>query len=473
MDLARGGRGSIPRSVARLGFRNAGYRPGRSILCIALVGLATFLVVAIDAFRQPAEAFSGDRKSGNGGYPLLAESILPLYYDLNSAAGRQNLNLTALGKQAVIARFRLRPGDDVSCLNLYQPRNPRILAPVPDFLRAGRFAFASSLGRTRAIPGSSSRRTRKTAQSRPSSTPTRSNTRCTSVGGVFTAGDVKLRVVGALRDSIFQSEFLISEQNFVRVFPSQEGYRFFLIDPRRKRDAGIAVAGAVASDYGFDVIHFGSPGEFPSRGEHVPVDVSNLGIAGAYPGNGGSGGRDAAQYSGAETRAGATAGDGLPAVGLGRDGDVGEPFSAVLRTGWRLCALLAIAPAFAARGGRFSVTSLGLLLLGVLMSGLLSSLVAMRAVSRSPAGLAARGVVSPPLESAPAQQRGGPGVAHAKAHQQDHRVIADPPFSQAACFSAMGIVEETVLPQWPMATANFSSGIPIRPRRCSSMYRLA
>jgi len=48
------------------------------------------------------------------------------------------------------------------------------------------------------------------------------------------------------------------------------------------------------------------------------------------------------------------------------------------------CALLAIAPAFAARGGRFSVTSLGLLLLGVLMSGLLSSLVAMRAVSHAP-----------------------------------------------------------------------------------------
>jgi hypothetical protein len=54
-----GGSGSIPRSVARLGFRNAGYRPGRSILCIALVGLATFLVVAVDAFRRPAEPFYG------------------------------------------------------------------------------------------------------------------------------------------------------------------------------------------------------------------------------------------------------------------------------------------------------------------------------------------------------------------------------------------------------------------------------
>src|SRR5712664_2546403 len=94
-------------------------------------------------FRRPAEPFSGDRKSGDGGYPLLAESILPLYYDLNSPTGQENLNLTELGKLASIARFRLRPGDDVSCLNLYQPRNPRILAPTPDFIRAGRFAFQS------------------------------------------------------------------------------------------------------------------------------------------------------------------------------------------------------------------------------------------------------------------------------------------------------------------------------------------
>src|SRR5262249_23605552 len=49
-----------------------------------------------------------------------------------------------------------------------------------------------------------------------------------------------------------------------------------------------------------------------------------------------------------------------------------------------VCALLAIAPAFASPGGRFSGVSIGLLLSCVLLSGLLSSLVAMRAVSRAP-----------------------------------------------------------------------------------------
>ena len=38
-------------------------------------------------------------------------------------------------------RSALRPGDDASCLNLYEPRNPRIVAPREAFIREGRFAF--------------------------------------------------------------------------------------------------------------------------------------------------------------------------------------------------------------------------------------------------------------------------------------------------------------------------------------------
>ena len=44
--------------------------------------------------------------------------------------------------------FRLLPGDDASCLNLYEPRNPRILAPRDSFIAEGRFAFQCSLAAT-------------------------------------------------------------------------------------------------------------------------------------------------------------------------------------------------------------------------------------------------------------------------------------------------------------------------------------
>ena len=106
-----------------LGLRSAAYRPGRSILCIALIASATFVIVSLEAFQR--EAPSADM----AGYPLMAESVLPLIHNPSTAAGREALNIPPLPGVEIVP-FRLRPGDDASCLNLYQPRNPRILAPA-------------------------------------------------------------------------------------------------------------------------------------------------------------------------------------------------------------------------------------------------------------------------------------------------------------------------------------------------------
>ena len=104
-------------SVARLGIRYTSHRPGRAVLCIALIASATFLIVAVDSFRRPPNAAEHE-------YRYFAESALPIYYDPNTAEGRQALGMNADAKWL---SFRLRPGDDASCLNLYQPQNPRVL----------------------------------------------------------------------------------------------------------------------------------------------------------------------------------------------------------------------------------------------------------------------------------------------------------------------------------------------------------
>src|SRR5258705_1793505 len=82
-------------SVARLGFRNATYRPGRSVLCIGLIASAAFIIVAVDSFRHRESTTISDKKSGNGGFPLLAESLLPLRHDPNTREGQDALNLMA------------------------------------------------------------------------------------------------------------------------------------------------------------------------------------------------------------------------------------------------------------------------------------------------------------------------------------------------------------------------------------------
>ena len=82
--------------VLRLGIRNATHRPARSVLCIALIAFATFVIFAVESFkREDAEML--ERHSGGGGYPLLLESLLPIVHDLNDAAGRDAINLPAEG----------------------------------------------------------------------------------------------------------------------------------------------------------------------------------------------------------------------------------------------------------------------------------------------------------------------------------------------------------------------------------------
>ena len=127
--------------VFLVGLRNATYRPVRGVLPIAMIASATFILISVDAFRKDGAGTRPD--PGTGGYSLLVETMLPLVNDPGSREGLETLGLA--GMQGIsIEPFRVRQGDDASCLNLYEPRNPRILAPGETFLHS-----ADSFSRTR------------------------------------------------------------------------------------------------------------------------------------------------------------------------------------------------------------------------------------------------------------------------------------------------------------------------------------
>src|SRR6185503_14974923 len=250
-------------TIARLGFRNATYRPGRTVLCITLIASAAFIIVAVDAFRRSSTTAT-DRKSGTGGFPLLAESLLPIVHDANTPEGRDSLNLGNDLKDIHFTNFRVRPGDDTSCLNLYQPRNPKIVAPPQSFVRDNRFTFQSSLANT-----TEEKNNPWLLLDRPldnGAVPVIGDANSLTyvlhlkVGEEMTVdhanGPLKLRIVAALSDSIFQSELLMSEKNFLRLFPSEEGYRMFLVDvPNREQAAAVStVLEERLSDFGFDAV---------------------------------------------------------------------------------------------------------------------------------------------------------------------------------------------------------------------------
>ncbi|HEX8492055.1 MAG TPA: FtsX-like permease family protein [Pyrinomonadaceae bacterium] len=390
-------------SVARLGFRNAAHRSVRSVLCIALIASASFIIVAVDAFKRDNKNLALDRKSGSGGYRLLAESALPLVHDPNTAEGREALNLaTAQQDEDVLsgvafARFRVRPGDDASCLNLYQPRNPRILAPTDDFLRGNRFRFQASLAQT--AEEKENPWLLLNAERGDGSIPVMADANSMTyvlhlkLGDEFVlnregASPLHLRIVGALSDSIFQSELLMSEKNFLRLFPEQEGYRFFLLDTPSPENfvAATKILEEQLSDFGFDVTTTGERLASFHRVENTFIStfqmlgglglaLGTLGLAAVLLRNVLERRRELAL---------------LRAVGYNAThfalmvvAENALLLFCGLLTG-TACALLAIAPVFSSRGGQLPFASLGLLLLAVVISGLLASLVATAAALRSP-----------------------------------------------------------------------------------------
>ncbi|MEP6635438.1 MAG: ABC transporter permease [Acidobacteriota bacterium] len=392
------GRGWWP--VARLGFRNATSRPGRSVLCIALIASAAFIIVAVDSFRHRGGTVAFEKKSGSGGFPLLAESLLPLVHDPNSDAGREALNLagdaaSALAKVS-FARFRVRPGDDASCLNLYQPANPKIIAPRPEFLAENRFVFQDSLAAT------------KEEKENPwlllnrefpdGAVPIIADANSLTYVLHLKLGDdlvlqqdnqpLRLRVVGSLADSIFQSELIMAEKNFLQLFPEQEGYRFFLIDiPATEQPATVAAAlEDRLSDFGFDVVSTDERLADFHRVENTYLStfqmlgglgllLGTFGMAAVLLRNVFERRRELALLRAVGYNAGHFA---LMVIA-----ENALLLFAGLATG-TVCALLAIAPVFLSRHAQLPSISLGLLLLAVLASGLIASVVATWAALRSP-----------------------------------------------------------------------------------------
>ncbi|HVJ87040.1 MAG TPA: FtsX-like permease family protein, partial [Caulifigura sp.] len=228
-------------SMLRLCLRNAGRNPRRSAMTAGLVAAATFLVAAVASGRRNPSLETPQRDSGNGGFLLVAESSTPVLFDLNTAAGRAQLGIEGEDERwskLKFVPFRVQPGENASCLNLYQTSLPTILA-IPDatirqFANEGRFKFIGM------SPAEGWNKLLEGAADGPVPVLGDLNTLQYSlhkgVGDQIpldqapSRKDRELRIAGMFDGSVFQGVLVMAASKFLSLYPERAGFQYFLVE---------------------------------------------------------------------------------------------------------------------------------------------------------------------------------------------------------------------------------------------------
>lgn len=226
-------RRATPASLSTSGLlsRQLARRRSRSLGMAAIIGSGLFMVQSVVSMQAAMTRQPEQRDSGAGGFTVFATTTLPVTAEGESILGLPKENVVPL---------RVKDGDDAGCLNLNRAREPRIYGVDPEALIT-RNAFA--------VPGDAA--ALWTLLTRPPEAgvyPALVGDSDTAMWGLqartdpqegteFAYGDSNgtpftLRATGKLpmRLSLFQGSLLLSEENFVRLFPHESGYRAFLIE---------------------------------------------------------------------------------------------------------------------------------------------------------------------------------------------------------------------------------------------------
>lgn len=223
-----------------IGILSINRRLKESLGIITLLALGIFMVVAVSANRQNESLIARDRASGTGGYQLFATTTYPITKDLTTASGKTYFGLDqALLPETGLIPMRLHAANDASCLNIHRTLSPNIVGLNPQpFIDQQAFTFARVADEFKshtenpwtllhaqleeAIPAIADQTVIQWGLGK-------------QVGDIITVSNeqgrpIQLKLVAGLANSIFQGYVLISEENFLQLFPSNAGDQLVLVD---------------------------------------------------------------------------------------------------------------------------------------------------------------------------------------------------------------------------------------------------
>ncbi len=263
--------GATAPSLYALGLRAARRKPGRSLAAVALLASGAFLVSAIGINELDAAAGANLKTSGTGGFALFGRSTIPVFNDLNDKAkngGREKAGVSDKGlENTAIYPLRVKSGDEASCLNLNRAQRPRILGVPDSFMVRGGFTFSQTLKsnfQTYDNPWQRLHSSFYPDENMESPIPAVCDEQSMMWALGLGLGDTldiqdergrtrKLKLVGALANSILQGSILIAEDEFLKLYPSESGYQYFLIDVPKEDAANVAkILADALQDSGFE-----------------------------------------------------------------------------------------------------------------------------------------------------------------------------------------------------------------------------
>jgi len=221
-----------------LGVRGCARQRQRSVAVVALLASGAFIIAAIQVFKLDSTRDSGLRSSGTGGFAFIGESSLPIVQDLNTKAGREFFGLDEKSlKDVSVVSLRVHDGDDASCLNLNRAQTPRLLGLNPQELKdrfsvSGPWTLLEKDGEE--VPAMGDDATITWALHK-------------KIGDTVDYTDehgrpFKVRLVGAVANSILQGSLMVDEKAFVKHFPGEAGFRMFLADAPTNEAASVSAA---------------------------------------------------------------------------------------------------------------------------------------------------------------------------------------------------------------------------------------
>jgi ABC-type antimicrobial peptide transport system permease subunit len=254
-------------NLFNIGVRNASRAKTRSLLLVGLLASGLFIVFTVGANRHGEIQNADQRASGTGGFSFYSQTLIPVLYDLNSEKGRDFYGLEELDKEKVsFVPFKVKEGDDASCLNLNRVSNPQLIGVRPEALNIrNAFTFStlteqvdpenpwlalnSNIGDD-IIPGIADETVIIWGLGK-------------SVGDTLDYMDEKgkkfrIKLVAGLANSVFQGNIIISKDGLIARYPSVSGHRMFLVDcPPEVADSVSNTLSWAMQDLGIDITRTG------------------------------------------------------------------------------------------------------------------------------------------------------------------------------------------------------------------------